>query len=243
MIPTEKTEPKHNISSYHWLIYGQPKIGKSTFVSQFGKVLFIPTEPGLEALSVYKATDKEFITSWVQFAKICSEIEEAVKAGTFDFEMVCIDTADNLLKFCSDYICKKEAISHPSDQGYGKGWALLNDEFKRVLSKLATVTKIIFISHSVERDIKTRTMELVKTMPTLSGQAGQFIVDFVSIIGYITTDPNNSEDRIIYFRGNEALVAGDRSNKLDPMMPFDYNIIKQKFDDKKETKTKQGETK
>jgi hypothetical protein len=39
---------------------------------------------------------------------------------------------DNAYKMCSDYVCKKFKIEHESDLGYGKGYALINNEFQRV---------------------------------------------------------------------------------------------------------------
>ena len=238
VLPTEKTKPDINLYNYHWLIYGQPKIGKSSFAAMIEDALFIPTEPGLEALSVYKATPKENISSWGEFLNICRDIDDAVTKGTFKFKIVVIDTADLLLKYCSDHVCKKYNMQHPSDEGYGKGWSLLNDEFKRTLLHLSSLVKIMFISHATDKEISTRTMKITKTCPTLSGQAGQFIVDMPSIIGYVTTDVEDTDKRVIHFRGHESLVAGDRTQRLDPIMDFDFEAIKAKFSEPKKVKKK-----
>lgn len=53
LLPTEKKQPKQKLEDYSILLYGQPKIGKSTFCSQMDMPLFLATEPGLEALSVW----------------------------------------------------------------------------------------------------------------------------------------------------------------------------------------------
>ena len=49
-LPTEIQEPTFDIDHLSMLIYGQPKIGKSTFCSRFEHALFMATEPGLNYL-------------------------------------------------------------------------------------------------------------------------------------------------------------------------------------------------
>ena len=59
---------------------------------------------------------------------------------------------------CSDYVCAKFKIEHESDLGYGKGWALINNEFYRVLTKLAFLPyRLFLVSHVQEKEIETRT--------------------------------------------------------------------------------------
>jgi len=48
---------------------------------------------------------------------------------------IVLDTVDNAYKMCSDYVCKKFKIEHESDLGYGKGYALINNEFQRVIKQ------------------------------------------------------------------------------------------------------------
>ena len=58
----------------------------------------------------------------------CGEIAE----GKHPYKTIILDTVDNVYRMCSDYICTKFKIEHESDLGYGKGWALINNEFQRV---------------------------------------------------------------------------------------------------------------
>jgi hypothetical protein len=50
MLPTAKTQAKPALADMTVLVYGQTKIGKSTFCSQADGALFLATEPGLNAL-------------------------------------------------------------------------------------------------------------------------------------------------------------------------------------------------
>lgn len=53
-LPKAKTTPTADLATKTTLIYGPPKIGKSTFAAQFPDALFFECEPGLGELSVYK---------------------------------------------------------------------------------------------------------------------------------------------------------------------------------------------
>jgi len=46
MLPTAKTQPKPNLADLTVLVYGQTKIGKSTFCSQSDDALFLAPSPG-----------------------------------------------------------------------------------------------------------------------------------------------------------------------------------------------------
>ncbi len=56
-------------------------------------------------------------------------------------------------------------MEHESDLGYGKGYALVNNEFHRVLTKLAHLPYgLVLISHAQEIEIETRTGRLSEVM-------------------------------------------------------------------------------
>lgn len=237
MIPTSKTKPVFDLSKYHWLIYGQPKIGKSTFASQFDNVLFIPTEPGLNALEIYKATDKEYIDSWDEFKTIVDELVNLSKQNKLTFKMACIDTIDILYDLCLDSVCKKNGWEHPADQAFGKGWNAVNTEFKTNILRLANVVKIIFVSHATEKEVEIKKIKMNRTQPTISGKSGEFVMGMVDMIGYISTyTQNNIVERVVYFIGHDGLVAGDRTNRMGKAVKFDFGQIKKQFEERKEVK-------
>ncbi len=239
MLPTKPAAISRNMHEYHWLIYGQPKIGKSTFASQFNKPLFIATEDRLKSLEVFKMPAVGCVKNWMEFLMICREIEEAISKNKFPYSMIVVDTVDEALIMCSEYICTKHDMQHPSDKGYGKGWGFVTNEFIRVMKKLTSYGRgVIFVTHSVEKEVETRVSKLTKIMPCIGGQAGERLSKMVDIIAYIGFDADNTDERLIYLRGHEGLEAGDTTNSLPPKMPFDYKQIEAEFMKKNETKEK-----
>ena len=122
MLPTKKTTPSEDPMQYSILLYGSTKAGKSTFASKAPGAIFLATEPGLNALSVFKVD----ISSWPEMLSACKELSEQ----KHEFKTVVIDTIDNAYEFCLEHVCKGLKIEHPADLEYGKGWSAVNLEFK-----------------------------------------------------------------------------------------------------------------
>lgn len=230
MLPTKKSIITNKPYQYNWLIYGAPKIGKSTFVSKFNDPLFIATEDRLKALSVYKLPEEGAVKTWQEFVLICGQIKEAINKNQFKWETIVVDTVDNLIQLCITYICQKNGIQYPSDIEYGKGWALIHSEFFRVINHLSSLGKgLIFVSHESIKNVKTRSIEYTKIIPSITGKVGASLIAMVDIVAHIGFDKDNPEERIIELRGNESLEAGDTTGTLPPIMPFDYNLFEEKF--------------
>ncbi|MBI4905141.1 MAG: ATP-binding protein [Acidobacteria bacterium] len=221
MLPTAKTEPKPNLADLTVMVYGQTKIGKSTFCSQSEGAIFLATEPGLNALDVFQVP----IQSWDDLLNTCAEIVE----GKHPFKTVIIDTIDNAYKFCTDYIVKKYKIEHESDLGYGKGYALVNNEFQRVLTKLAFLPYGLFlISHAKEIEIDSRTGKYTRIVPTLPDKARKIVLGMVDMVLYCDLDPSTGDDgaqvmrRVIRTKPSLYYEAGDRTGRLPETLDLDF---------------------
>lgn len=224
-LPTKKLEPTRSLSDLPVLLYGAPKIGKSTFCSQADEALFLATEPGLNSLSRYEYP----ITNWHEMLLACKEIAD----GNHQFKTVIIDTIDNAYDFCTQYILDQYSTDqvkkrHASELGaWGFGHALINTEFKRVLTKLASLPYGLFlISHATDKEIETPTEKYSRKIPTLSRTASSIVEKFVSIILYFDIDANKpiyQEDgsfvgyqRVIRTRPNKYWMAGNRTESVIP---------------------------
>jgi hypothetical protein len=221
VLPTQKTPAKRSISDFSILVHGASKMGKSTFCSKGEKTLFLATEPGLNSLEVYQVP----ITGWKELVTTCA----AIAAGGHEFKTIVIDTIDNAYRMCADYICAKFNIDHESDLGYGKGFALVNSEFHRVLTKLAFLPHgLILVSHSCAKEIETRTGRRTRIVPTLPEKARQIAVGLVDVILFCDFDlvegPNGKKirRRVIRTKPTDMYDAGDRTGRLPDLLPLDY---------------------
>lgn len=71
-LPTERSRPTVDLSRQTLLVYGPPKIGKSTFASRFPETIFFECEPGLNQLEVFKVPTY----SWEDFLGACKLVAE-----------------------------------------------------------------------------------------------------------------------------------------------------------------------
>lgn len=228
LLPTTKTPPKTSLEDFTYLIYGKPKIGKTTFANQFENTLFIATEAGLTGQEAYQVP----VDNWETFKKVVEELAEEKHI----FRTVAIDTIDNLYKFCIEWGNSSLGIVHQSDAAYGKAYDLINSEFLKWLTRLSLLPMgLIMISHAKEREIKPRAgMPYTYISPTLPEAARRIVIGMADLIlyfdmAYEQIGENTVEKRVIYTQPSNNFEAGGRINWLPPVLPLDFHIFKQEF--------------
>ena len=228
MLPTERTLPKQDLADLSVLIYGPSKIGKSTWCSHAEGALFLATEPGLNALEVFQLP----VSTWDDLLGACGEIA----SGQHDFKTIIIDTVDNAYRMCAEFICQKQGVDHESELGYGKGYALIQNEFLRVLTKLAFLSSGLFlVSHAQEKEIETRTGRHIKTIPTLPDKPRRIVLGLVDLVLYCDIETEHDGDgkpvyrRVMRTKPSPHYDAGDRTGRLPETIDLDYPTFLRTF--------------
>ena len=222
-LPAKKTPPRATLEEQTILLYGAPKIGKSTLASQFDSPLFLAAEAGLNNLEVYQVA----IPTWETFLEACKDIA----GGKHEFKTVVIDTVDNLFKACREYVQKKNGFAHEADLGFGKGYDLVKSEFSRALVKLSLLPYgLVMISHAEYIEIKTRTVTITKAVPTLPKSARAVVLGMCDIILYCeSTVTDDGEVRQMCTRPSENHEAGNRVGRLPATLPLSFDSLKEAF--------------
>lgn len=227
-LPTQKTAPKASLADMTVLAYGRNKIGKSTFCSHAEGALFLATEPGLNSLDVYQTP----IATWDELLAASAEIAE----GKHPFKTVIIDTVDNAYRMCAEHILRKFKVEHESDLPYGKGYALINNEFYRVLNKLALLPYGLWlVSHAQEKEVDTPRGKIMRTMPTLPDKARKVVMGMVDLILYCDIETAAGEGgqpvhrRVIRTKPTLVYEAGDRTGRLPEMIELNFPAFQQAF--------------
>ena len=237
ILPTKKTPPKQKHTEQSILVYGLPKIGKSTLASQFPNTIFLATVPGLNNLEVFQVQ----IKTWIDLQDAIKELHK----GKHNFKTIVIDTIDNAYKLCSEYICKQNDIKHESELGYGKGYALIKQEFEKVITLTANMPYgFLLISHSNTKEIETRTGKKTVIVPTLHYKVLDGVLALMDIILYcdIDYDKEGKPTRIMHTKPSDKFTAGDRTGKLPAKIKLNYNEFVKYFEPlKKEEKSEPNE--
>lgn len=224
-LPDAPTPPRRRLEDFVILLYGPPKIGKTTWASQMDKPLFLACEAGLRAIEAYQVP----VGSWTAFLEAASLIAK----GGHDFRTIVIDTVDNLYTYCADHVFRIHGIHHESDLEWGKGWNLVASEFMRALTKLSLLPYgLVLISHAEDKEIKTRTHTYTKAVPSLPKRARRIVLNMADMILYahIARD-GGREERVVSTRPSEQFEAGDRTGRLPPRLPLDFNEFRKHFEE------------
>lgn len=215
-------EGSHNFVANDFVIHN------STMCAQADSALFLATEPGLNHLEVYQQP----ISTWDELLAAAKEIAD----GKHAFRTIVIDTVDNAYRMCAEYICRKYEVEHESDLEYGKGYAMVNGEFHRVLNKLALLPYGLFlVSHSQEKEIEARTGKYTKVVPTLPDKARKLVLGLVDIILFCDLEPTIGADgkpsyrRVLRTKPSLAYEAGDRTGRLPEVVDLNFAAFAEAF--------------
>ncbi len=227
-LPTQKTKPPFDMTMLSMLLYGAPKIGKSTFCSRAEDAIFIATEPGLNHLE----TANVRVSSWLEFLEVMALLQK----GGHGFKILVIDTIDKLCDFCDIHICDTAKVQTLNDFGYGKGYTLYKNELKRVFTKVFALDMgVILTSHAQLIDIDTPTGSQTKWMPSFEKRAQEIIVPMVDIIGFaqnvvsLNEKGERVEARVLQTKTSSLWEAGDRTGRLPETMPFKYVLFEREL--------------
>lgn len=200
-LPEERSKALTLLQDASMLLYGEKKIGKTSFAAQFEDAMLIFFEPGGKWLETYNVMPK----NWKQFKAYLKLLE----AEPDRFRTIIIDTVDLMYKMCYKSICESMGIEHPQDEDYGSGWQRIEDEFTSTVNRILSMGRgVIFISHAEEKKIKVKeggsADRVVATMPK---QARKVLEAVVDIWAYYYYKKDRREVRII---GNSEISAGHR---------------------------------
>ncbi len=227
-LPTARTKPKLSLWDNPSLIYGPPKVGKTTFANSIPGAIFLATEPGTHALSVYEME----IRTWQQFADAVILLGK----GDHDFTTIIVDTIDNAWDYLCDVVAAENNVGDLGDMDYGRGYSQAKTKLKKVLDYLARLPYgVMLISHSVDREMTPKNQRpYTKTQPTLPNSARKVVMPLCSYIFFADFETSEEKGelvtrRVLRTKPCPAWDAGDRTGRLPHTLPLDYEELQKAF--------------
>jgi hypothetical protein len=196
------------------LIYGPPKVGKTTLGAAFPGALLVATEPGHNCISGYVAE----IGKWEDLGKLYQELVADLKTGKSRFKTVVIDTVGNLQMFCEAAICAEFKVAHLNDLAYGKGSALLKSKLQMMLTMFAQLdTGLVLIAHKRDRTIESPAGKYDRAEPLLNDRIREVVEGLADMILFAdfetvrpTPDAPARTRRVLRTKPAREWIAGDR---------------------------------
>lgn len=232
-------------SGRHWrpiraLIFGVPKVGKSTFASRASGAIFLGSEDGVDNIDVAKFPAP---TSW-------GEVLEAVRVLTeekHDYRALCIDTLDWMEPLLIQHICDTHRKNSIEDFGYGKGFEILVDEWRRFIARLerlrAKDVHIIALAHAQVRTFQNPAgPDFDRWELKLNKRSAGLWTEWVDVVAFAnwaaSVDRKEGKahgpgQRMLYTSDTASCIAGCRY-AVPPVMPLDWptfaSALKEAFD-------------
>lgn len=217
VLPKEKNKPKVNNPRF-LILYGKPKSGKTTLVSQLDNNLIIDLEGGsefLEALSIQARS----IEDLGNISKSISE--EIATTGKKPYKYITIDNATRLEEICLGYAATLYKQS-PMGSKYtgtdvrtlpnGGGYLYLRQAVRKVIDMFRNLCdNFILIGHVRDKMINKDGEELSEMALDLVGKLGDIVCGESDAVGYIYRKKNET---IISFEGGENTIREARAPHL-----------------------------
>jgi len=250
ILPKEATKAER-VNPSSLILYGAPKVGKTTAVSQLKNCLIIDVEKGTGFVDAVKIAPPEElgpvgIFNWLR------KLADKIKADGKPYDYVVVDTLsqlDDFAEFVGTWLYMNSSqgksfnrvdgkstnpMLKPTDaeyesvhslpQGFGYRWSrsAIMDMFD-ALNGLGKVCTI-FICHLGEKYLDSKNnQEVVAKDLSLTGKVKSIVARKVDAIGYVYNEDNNI---MVSFTGNDEKLGGNRAKHIAGYEgPLDWSKI------------------
>ena len=205
------------------LLYGAPKVGKTTMLSKLDDCLIIDTEKG-----------SRMVEGYIQEVNNRDELIETLiaikESKDVKYKYIAIDTIDKVAEWAERRVCEEEGVNSIADLAFGKGYGLVREKVAKTISHFKEVAEhLIIIGHrKVAYAVTEGNPIVIPESLDLTGKLKNVIMAGCDAIGYVYR--NDKEELMVSFKSNDAIEAGSRCPHLKGQeINFEWkNIYKEK---------------
>ena len=227
-LPTKKVKASRK-SPKNMIIYGQPKIGKTTVLSQLEDCLIIDLEAGSDMVDALKIK----VNNLKELADAGREIIKQKKP----YKYIAIDTISKLEEWCEDE-GKQIYMKTPMGKNFdtknpgmsilalpnGAGYLYLRMAYKKWIDRLNMLADhVILVAHLKDKMLEKKGKEVAVKDLDLTGKIKQITCANADAVGYIYRE---GEETMISFDSMDDITAGSRCEHLKGQtMPLNWSSI------------------
>lgn len=208
-IPAENQDPKYLI------IFGLPKVGKTTILSTLENNLILDMENGTTYVDALKVK--------INSLKDLNEVCKAIKEANYPYKYITIDTitaveemakplALNLYQKSPIYSDKYADVTDVTNLPSGQGYSWLRNAVEMIIDKIAACApNIIICGHVKDAALSEGATMNVKTLD-LTGKISRILSAKSDAIGFVHRDENSN--LCIQFGADGEILTGARPRHL-----------------------------
>lgn len=232
LLPKNERRTVDHIKKKVMWIYGVPYSGKTYLANTFPDVLMLNTDGNvkfIDAPYVAIRDTKEGRVDKMAWETFKATVDELAMQNN-DFKTIVVDLTEDTYQYCRQFIFKREGYVHESDGGFGKGWALVDDEFFPIIKKLIGLDyeTFIFLSHEDKEEVTKRTGEKVtRIVPNLRAKVADKLAGMMDFTGRFVAE---GDVRTINTKQSEYQFGGGRTEFMGKVIPATYEDIMKMYD-------------
>ena len=227
-LPKQKVKATRK-SPKNMVIYGPPKIGKTTALSQLDDCLIIDLEDGSDMVDALKVQ--------VNDLSELTEVGKAIMKDGKPYKYIAIDTITKLEEWCEED-AKRIYMATPMGKNFeqknpgasvlslpnGAGYLYLRIAYKKWIDRLNKLADhVILVGHLKDKMLEKKGKEVAAKDLDLTGKIKSITCANADAIGYIYRE---DDETMISFNSLDDVTAGSRCDHLKGQtMPLEWSNI------------------
>lgn len=216
-LPTTKV-PAKSLNPRILTLYGPPKIGKTTILTQLDNCLIIDTEEGTSKLEALKVE----VANLTELGGVIKQLMES----QHKYDYIALDTIDNIALWYETQVCRENKVKTIGDMPYGSGYSIVREKVINVINVLKKMTPhLILIGHLKRTMISSETAIVVDSQSLdLTGKLKNIIMADSDAIGLVHRTPEG--ELMVSFKGTDQVEVGSRCPHLqNQLLKFEWKNI------------------
>ena len=227
-LPKQKVKATRK-SPKNMVIYGPPKIGKTTALSQLDDCLIIDLEDGSDMVDALKVQ--------VNDLSELTEVGKAIMKDGKPYKYIAIDTITKLEEWCEED-AKRIYMATPMGKNFeqknpgasvlslpnGAGYLYLRIAYKKWIDRLNKLADhVILVGHLKDKMLEKKGKEVAAKDLDLTGKIKSITCATADAIGYIYRE---DDETMVSFNSLDDVTAGSRCDHLKGQtMPLEWSNI------------------
>ena len=227
-LPKQKVKATRK-SPKNMVIYGPPKIGKTTALSQLDDCLIIDLEDGSDMVDALKVQ--------VNDLSELTEVGKAIMKDGRPYKYIAIDTITKLEDWCEED-AKRIYMATPMGKNFeqknpgasvlslpnGAGYLYLRIAYKKWIDRLNKLADhVILVGHLKDKMLEKKGKEVAAKDLDLTGKIKSITCANADAIGYIYRE---DDETMVSFNSLDDVTAGSRCDHLKGQtMPLEWSNI------------------